>query len=511
MPHRPALSVDGAEISYEELLSSARSIAATVQRRDAAAEPPLTAVFADRSRTAFTGILGALLAGRGYVPLSPALPIARTQSMLQRAGCRSIVVDGRGGAQLDALLEGFEGRLLVILPDATDVTRWVRRWPWHTFVGAAHMRPATELVDAAVSSDAVAYLLFTSGSTGVPKGVGVTHGNVAHFVRAMVDRYGFSCEDRFSQMFDTTFDLSVFDMFVAWHHGACVYCPPRTTLLNPDRFIREHGLTVWFSVPSVGLLMQRFGALNPGRYPSLRWSLFCGEPLPVSLAGAWAAAAPASRVENLYGPTELTVACTAYRWDPTRSPAEASAGIVPIGTPLPGMQARVVDELLTDVAAGEVGELLMTGPQRTPGYWADAAATTRAHVRLRDDDRVYYRTGDRVRRLSGDGPLTYVGRTDHQIKVFGHRVELGEVEAALRREPGVHAAVAVGWPMTRSGPSGIAAFVTGDAVDPAALLSSVRRTLQAAAVPQTIHVLSDFPRTPSGKFDRQALVRLLGA
>src|SRR5688500_16133567 len=108
IPHRPALSIDGAEITYEELWSSARTIAATIQRRDAAGEPPLTAVFADRSRTAFSGILGALPAGRGYVPLSPVLPIARTQSMLQRAGCRSIVVDARGGAQLDALLEGLE-------------------------------------------------------------------------------------------------------------------------------------------------------------------------------------------------------------------------------------------------------------------------------------------------------------------------------------------------------------------------------------------------------------------
>lgn len=510
MPHRPALHVDGAETSYQELWSRAGSFAATIQRRDPVGEPPLTAVFADRSRTAFTGILGALLAGRGYVPLSPVFPIARTQSMLQRAGCRSVVVDARGAAQLDALLEGVEGRLLVILPDATDVNPWARRWPWHTFVGSVHMTPAVELVDAAVSSDAVAYLLFTSGSTGIPKGVGVTHANISHFVRAMADRYGFSCHDRFSQMFDTTFDLSVFDMFVAWHHGACVYCPPRAALLNPDRFIREHELTGWFSVPSVGLLMQRFGALKPGRYPSLRWSLFCGEPLPVSLAEAWAAAAPASTVENLYGPTELTVACTAYRWNPTLSPAEASGGVVPIGMPLPGMQARVVDESLTDVASGEVGELLMTGPQRTPGYWADAAATARAHVRLPNDDRVYYRTGDRVRRLSGDGPLTYVGRTDHQIKVLGHRVELGEVEAALRQEPGVHAAVAVGWPVTSSGARGIAAFVTGD-VEPAALLSSVRRKLLGPAVPQTIRVLSEFPRTASGKFDRQALLRLLSA
>ena len=141
-------------------------------------------------------------------------------------------------------------------------------------------------------------------------------------------------------MFDTTFDLSVFDMFVAWQQGAAVCCPPRAALWNPAAFIRDEQLTVWFSVPSTAMLMNRLGALKPGAFPSLRWSLFCGERLPVETATAWAAAAPHSVVENLYGPTELTVACTAYRWDPSRSPAECEAGVVPIGYPLPGMHAR---------------------------------------------------------------------------------------------------------------------------------------------------------------------------
>ena len=142
----------------------------------------------------------------------------------------------------------------------------------------------------------------------------------------MVDRYGINAGDRFSQMFDTTFDLSVFDMFVAWSQGACVCCPSRKTLLNPDVFVREKDLTVWFSVPSLGMLMDRFGALKAGRYPSLRWSLFCGEQLPVDLATHWAAAAPESILENLYGPTELTVACSVYRWDQAALPRRITHG-----------------------------------------------------------------------------------------------------------------------------------------------------------------------------------------
>ena len=159
-----------------------------------------------------------------------------------------------------------------------------------------------------------AYLLFTSGSTGRPKGVGVTHANATAFLHAVGERYDFGPDDRFSQTFDMTFDLSVFDMFVAWSAGGCLCVPTQRQLIKPGRFIEDHELTVWFSVPSTGVFMRRLGELKEGRYPSLRWSLFCGEPLPVAVADAWARAAPASTVENLYGPPKR------------RSPVRSTAG-----------------------------------------------------------------------------------------------------------------------------------------------------------------------------------------
>jgi amino acid adenylation domain-containing protein len=437
MPDRTALYVDGTTLTYRELRLRASTIAATLQQLDPG-EPPLTAVFCDRSRTTFAGILGTLMAGHGYVPLNVSYPISRTQWMLERAGCRTLIVDNRAEIHLPALLDGCPGALRVVLPDRRHTEFLAHRWPRHTFVGAPDMLPAAVWRAPEFAPSAIAYLLFTSGSPGPSKGVGVTHANAVHFVNAMVERYGIQPDDRFSQMFETTFHLSVFDMFVAWQRGACVYCPSRATLRNPDRFIREHALSVWFSAPSMGLLMRRFGSLEADRYPSLRWSLFCGEPLPVTLAEAWASSAPASTLGNLYGPAELTVVCAAYRWDRVSSAAESQDGVVPIGIPTAGMLAKVVDDNLDEVDPGEIGELLMTGPQRTKGYWQDATDTERAHVRLAADDRVYFRTGDRVRRPWGDGALTYVGRLDHQIKVLDYRVELVEVEAALSQEPGVH-------------------------------------------------------------------------
>jgi non-ribosomal peptide synthetase component F len=327
----------------------------------------------------------------------------------------------------------------------------------------------------------------------------------------MAERYGITCGDRFAQMFDITSDLSVFAMFVAWQGGASVYCPTRAELLNPGEFIRQHALTVWCSAPTVGLLMKRFGALQPRAYPSLRSSLFCGEPLPVELANAWTAATPASRLEYLYGSTELTVACTAYRWDPTRSPAESSGGLVPIGSPNPGMVARVVDERLRDVPPGEIGELLMSGPQCTGGYWRDEKATARAFVRLPGGGDVYYRTGDRVRAPVGTRSLQHDGRADHQIKVAGHRVELEEVATILREEPGVTEAVAIGWPRIGAGAAGIVAFLTGTDIDVTSARARARTKLQTHAVPQSIHVLPALPLQANGQVDRQALARLLRA
>jgi non-ribosomal peptide synthetase component F len=190
-------------------------------------------------------------------------------------------------------------------------------------------------------------------------------------------------------------------------------------LIKPGRFINDARLTVWFSVPSIAVFMKQLGALKPGKYPGLRVSMFCGEALPVEVAKAWAEAAPHSVVENLYGSTELTIACAYYRWDPARSASESAYGVVPIGEPFPQMSALVVDEALREVKPGEDGELLMTGPQRSLGYWLDPLKTEAAFVRPPGQDEIYYRTGDRVRKPVGNCPMLYLGRLDSQVKILG--------------------------------------------------------------------------------------------
>ncbi len=508
-PTRGAIQVGAREVTYQQLAHRAKRLAATLQASVLPGAVPLTAAFAYRSETAYAAVLGVLMAGHGYVPLNRTFPIDRTRLMLERSMCRSMVVDAGSESQLERLLCSIAIPLVIICPDCADVTELAAKFLAHRFIGANELADAEQWYPADVAVDSIAYLLFTSGSTGQPKGVMASHANVLHYVDYVTKRYGFTSNDRLSQTFDLTFDLSAHDMFVAWETGACLCCPTQKQSIKPGAFVNDARLTVWFSVPSTAVFMRRLGVLKPGMYPGLRLSLFCGEALPVEIVRHWALAAPNSVIENIYGPTELTIGCTAYRWDNTKSADECEQGIVPIGLPFDGMRALIVDEHFREVEPGRDGELLMTGPQLSLGYWQDGEKTRRAFVPVAGKNGTYYRTGDRVRRPAVNKPLVYLGRLDNQIKVLGHRVELGEVEAAVRQVSGLEGVVALGWPTTESGADGIEVFLETDSFDTRALVSQLKGKLPVYMLPRNVLVLRRFPLNTNGKYDRKALQLIL--
>jgi amino acid adenylation domain-containing protein len=496
-------------VTYQQLGYRAKRLAATLQASALPGAVPLTAVFAHRSETVYAAVLGVLMAGHGYVPLNRTFPVDRTRLMLERSMSRSMVVDAGSESQLEKLLCSIAIPLVIICPDRADMTELVAKFPAHRFIGANELADAEQWCPVDVAVDSIAYLLFTSGSTGQPKGVMVSHANVRHYLDNVTKRYGFTSNDRVSQTFDLTFDLSAHDMFVAWETGACLCCPTQKQLIKPGGFVNDARLTVWFSVPSMAVFMRRLGVLKPGMYPGLRLSLFCGEALPVDIVHHWGLAAPNSVIENIYGPTELTIACTAYRWDNANSPDECEQGIVPIGQPFDGMRALIVDEQLREVDDGRDGELLMTGPQLSLGYWQDEEKTRQAFVPVAGKNGAFYRTGDRVRRSALNGPLVYLGRLDNQIKVLGHRIELGEIEAAVRQVAGLEGVVALGWPMTESGADGIEVFLETDSFDARVLMNQLKGKLPAYMLPRNVLVLRRFPLNANGKYDRKALQLIL--
>lgn len=454
-PDRPAVRVGGRQLGYGEVWDAGLRWAAAFRE---VSDAPVVAVLGATETP--TAVLGAVLAGGTAVPLRPDDPPARLRELAARAGVD--VVAGEHPA-LD-------------LPIA-------RR-------GA----PLSTPIDA--PDDRAVMLPTTSGSTGGPRPVEVTRANLRAFLDAARERYELVPADRVGQWFEPTFDLYAFDLWATWRAGACLVVPEAADALAPIRFARERALTVWFSVPSLARLARRTGALAPCALPDLRWSLFCGEPLPTSLASAWAEAAPASMVENLYGPTECTLACSVHRYR-TDDP-DARDGLVPIGEPLAGSVLTVVDDELRPVPDGVVGELLVSGPLVTGGYRGDPARTAERFV------SGGYRTGDRVVRPGPGRPLCFVNRADQQVKVRGHRVELGEVEGALRAVPGVEDAVVLPHAPDGEGIDALVAWVVGS-VDPDAVRAAVAERLPRASVPRWVRRVDALPTGARGKLDRFGL------
>lgn len=503
-PDRPALSLNGRTWSYAELDEVVRLWAAALQR--VAGRPKRVGILGHRSLVTYAGFLAALFAGATAVPLNKRYPVSRNKDIAERAGLDVILADDGSVGHLGRLLGDLRQAPPVVLPETHETPRDL---PGDvTALTRADVRRVAPLAEPVFSDpDTEAYVLFTSGSTGRPKGVPISHANVGWFLRVNAERYAFTEEDRFAHTADQTFDLSIFDPFMAWGSGACLVPMDSFDLLTPLDFIREQRLTVWLSVPSVAVLQHRRGLLEPGSLPTLRWSLFCGEALPAPVAQAWATAAADSVLENLYGPTEATVACMVHRWDARTSPERSVNGIVPIGVPYPGMEATLLDEEGTAVVDGEVGELCLHGPQVFKGYWNAPELTARAfHVTAPDGGvpRRWYRTGDLARRTES-GEYGYLGRLDTQVKVLGHRIETGEVEAHLLRQERVAQAVVLTVPGVEEGTTMLAAVVSGDDVDIAAVDKGLRDSLPPYMIPLTYHPLGDLPLNSNGKVDRKTL------
>ncbi|NND21655.1 MAG: amino acid adenylation domain-containing protein [Silicimonas sp.] len=497
-PDAPAISIGGCEVSFAALRDKAWAIAAAHSEAEPQANG-LTAILGMHTASAYAGILGALAAGNGYVPLNPKFPADRLTYVLRHSGCAAVVIDREREGMLGDVLKDIEG-LNLIFADRDDVSDLQRDYPQHRVrcpvpdsTGTDRPRPAPEVP---------AYVLYTSGSTGTPKGVAVSHLNLRHFLDTITAMFDLRPTDRFSHLFDLSFDLSVFDMFAAWEVGACMCVPAAEETLIPTEYVRRERISVWFSVPSVAVMMQRLKQLEPGRFPDIRLSLFCGEALQWDTAGAWMAATPNAEFHNLYGPTEVTLACTSYACGEN----DAGDDVVPIGSPIKGLKALVANADFEDADPGETGELLIAGPQVALGYWKDADKTAQAFVTHPTSGERYYRTGDVVRRPSeANGPLRFLGRIDNQVKIRGHRIELGEIEAHLRNVSQGHRAVVLGWPVRNGQSQGLVAFVETAELDEDTLISALARNLPDYMLPKRIVAVPQFPHNVNGKIDRRSL------
>ncbi len=523
-PDRTALVMGDDRVSYGQLEGSTNRLARFLRARGVG-HGDRVCVLAPKSPATVAGMLAVLKAQGAYVPIDSASPAPRIARIFASADPRLVLVDPTAAGRIDELIA--EGGLAEDIPiGSVNGPATGERFEAEFAIADCWTESGDPLARRGSPGD-IAHLLFTSGSTGNPKGVIITHANVVAFVDWAVAYFGTRATDRISGHPPLHFDLSTFDIYGTFAAGAELHLVPPSLSVSPHALagmIRDAQLTQWFSVPSVLTYMAKFDAVAQDDFPALERLLWCGEVLPTPVLIHWMRRLGHVRFTNLYGPTEATIASSYYTVP--QCPRDDTEP-VPIGAPCSGEELIVLDERLAPVPDGEIGDLYITGVGLSPGYWRDDERTAEVFVpdprapqrelgirgstlstrRAIDPTARIYRTGDLARVGSG-GLVEFLGRADSQIKSRGYRIELGEIEAALNAVEGVRECAVVG--VDTGGFEGTTiccAYATLEGVEltPVMLRRQLSTVLPAYMLPARWSRLDLLPKNVNGKIDRKQL------
>ncbi|MCH4147954.1 MAG: amino acid adenylation domain-containing protein [Prevotella sp.] len=472
---RYAFCIDDKMYTYEELGQRI----AVIREQLAFLDSKIIGLVANDDIDTYASILALWMEGMCYVPLHPEQPLARCEDIISQVGLSRIL-------------------------DSSKITRYGGLQVIATSVLSGHK--ALVAPKKNVSKNDPAYILFTSGSTGRPKGVCITFSNVDTFVDSF-EALGFHLneEDRCLQMFDLTFDLSVGSFLPPLLYGACAYTikPGRVKWQEAFRLLDDYKLTFALMVPSVIHYLRPY--LDEIEAPQMRYSLFCGEALAAEDVALWQHSVPNAEIWNVYGPTENTIYCTAYRMPETDM--KTSNGILSIGKKMKNTGTIIVDDQHREVPIGVKGELCLSGSQLTPGYWDNEEKTKESVFYL--NETKWYLTGD-ICSMTEDGDILYYGRKDSQVKIQGYRIELSEIECVARRfyEEKV-ATVAVPIQKSQDNTTIALAVEKHDEGPEDKLLEYLKCYLPAYMIPSDVIPMPQFPQNANNKIDRKKIKLLI--
>jgi amino acid adenylation domain-containing protein len=491
-PQAAAVAFEGERMSYAELDRRTGELAERLRERGAGPDVRV-ALFLERSLRLVEGILGILKAGAAYVPIDPAYPAARIAFIMEDAGARIVLT---------------ERALLAALPAGAPRTLCIDDGQWRA-------RPARAPA-AAPGARNLAYVIYTSGSTGKPKGVCIEHRNIVNYVLGVTERMRFEAGMQHAMVSTIAADLGNTVLFPSLATGGCLH------VISRERAEDQRLLAEYFSSEAIDVLKiapSHLAALQAGRDPQRvmprRRLVLGGEACALGRVEQLRALAPECEIHNHYGPTETTVGVLTFRVG--RELPSTPTRTLPLGTPLPNIDVRVLDPHGRPCAAGEKGELHIGGAGVARGYLNRAELTAEKFIPdpfHSEPGARLYRTGDLARALP-DGSIEFCGRQDNQVKLGGHRVELGEIEQALCEHGEVREAVVLARDDGAGGKQ-LVAYVARDtdrlalagddtALEPASLRRHLGERLPRHMVPQAFVVLDRFPLLANGKIDRLAL------
>lgn len=477
-PERPAVDFGALSMTYLELNQAANAVATRLQAEGAGPDAPI-GLLVRRSPEMIIGILGILKAGAAYVPLDPDYPAEHIRTILSD--------------EIEMVLA--DPTLTDLLPDGVDVVT---------------LPDSAELSDSEPEDEAgpenLAYIIHTSGSTGSPKGVQVTHANLAYSTAARSVYYA-SPPQRFLLLSSFSFDSSIVGIFWTLCAGGTLILPPSGLERDLDGILEladGKQVTHLLCLPALYELLIEQGGDS---LADLRVAIVAGEACPPSLVAGHLATLPGTELHNEYGPTEASVWCAVHRVTP-----DDQRGPVPIGKPIPGAQLSITDESGRLVPAGFAGELRVGGPGVTLGYLGRPEETAKNFIHSEEGDRgeLAYRTGD-LTAFRSDGNLLFLGRADSQVKVRGHRVEIASVTAALRSCTRVDDAAVTTEPSVQGTGHRLVAFVVGEGLIPDETKEQMSRMVPEFMVPDEIAVIESIPRLPNGKIDTERLPKASAA
>jgi len=490
-PDRTALSDGCSALTFREVEGRAARLATALARLFPETRQPV-AVCIPKTPEAVIAFLAVLMTGNAYLPLDPKSPPERLRVILESIDPAVVITDGSHG---DLLAQaGFPGQRILladgVLPDAPD-------------------RPALASRREVLLDTDPAYLITTSGSTGVPKGVAVGHRSIIDYIDWAKDRFSLDETLVIGNQAPFVFDNSTLDIYLCLALGAELVLIPEELFSFPARlmaFVAERGVNFIFWVPSVLIHVANLGILDAVPVPALRQVFFAGEVMPNRTLNHWRQRLPQAQFVNLYGPTEITVDCTYFVVDRPFADEEP----LPIGFPCRNTGILLLNEVDQPCAPGEQGELCVRGGSLALGYWNDPEKTAQAFVQnplnSHYPERIY-RTGDLVR-TNPRGEILFLGRKDHQIKHLGYRIELLEIEQRVLAMPGLDNACVVYDHLRRE----ITLFYQSFSPDmaPASIRRHLAVVLPKYMLPTSFHRLDHMPLLPHGKIDRAGLqARLL--